>query len=89
MTAKKVDAKAINYNGSELVVEHMFDIGAPKYQLTKTPEEFIGNVLAGIDSSYVGLPEDLFRKVRENSCTVMLFRLAQVTLIAAKQEGTK
>lgn len=85
MTAKKANAKAINYNGFELVATYMFDIGAPKYQITKTPEEFISNVLSGIDSSYVGPPEDLILNFPENGCTVMLLRLAQVALISAKQ----
>lgn len=89
MTAKKVDAKAINYNGSVLVAAYMFNIGAPRYQLAETPEEFISNVLKGIDSSYDGPPEILIPSFPEKGCTIMLFRLAQVALIAAKQEGSK
>lgn len=89
MTAKKADAKAINYNGSEHVAAYMFNIGAPKYPITGVPKEFINNVLAGIDSSYAGPPEVLIPNFPENGCNIMLFRLAQVALIAAKQEGTK
>ncbi len=82
-------AKAINYNGSVLVAAYMFNIGTPKYPIAKSPKEFISNVLKGIDSSYDGPPEILIPSFPEKGCTVMLFRLAQVALIASKQEGTK
>lgn len=85
----EANVKAINANGSELLAAYMFNIGAPVYPIAKSPEEFISNVLAGIDSSYVGPPEILIPSFPEKGCTVMLFRLAQVALIAAKLEGTK